>query len=290
MIIKFEPVYFDKIWGGDDFSRQFNYSTGPLCGEAWGISAHPSGQSKIKNGLYQGMSLKTLFDTHKELFGHYSGTEFPILVKLISAQDDLSIQVHPNDSYAKQFDSLGKEECWYVLHAQPNAELLIGHDASTKEELQHAIGNGTILDRMHHVSIHEGDFFYIEAGTIHAIMKGTLLLEVQQSSDLTFRLFDYNRQQNGKSRELHIEDGLACAKIPDNKLIRTPKSTYFQFDLLHNDNVCNQHSSIHGDFIFIIQGEGMFDSEQVKAGDFLMIPANQAYTVIGKLLYQKTTF
>ena len=219
MIIKFQPIFFDKVWGGDDFKRLYDYPTGENCGEAWGISAHPNGSSIVRNGEYKGRTLLELFENEKQLFGHFKGDEFPILVKIISAKQNLSVQVHPNNKQAKKYNSLGKEECWTILDHEKNAKILIGHKALTKQEWLDALENNTVESLLNEYKIQKDDFFYIKAGTVHAICAGTALLEVQQSSDITYRLYDYNRLHNGKLRELHVEKGLDALKIPSEPLL-----------------------------------------------------------------------
>lgn len=290
MILKMKPVFFDKVWGGNDFKRLYGYDTKNQCGEAWGISAHPKGSSIIQNTQYKGMTLKDLFDNEKHLFGQYKSDEFPILVKLISAKQNLSVQVHPNNEQAKKVQSFGKEECWTILDHTKDAGILIGHKASTKQEWLNAIKDHSVESLLNRYPIHKGDLFYINAGTVHAICAGTTLLEVQQSSDITYRLYDYNRLHNGLPRALHIEEGLDVLTIPDNKLITEPKDTYFKYALEEVDSKMTFQADQYGDYIFIISGKGHFNDVSVKAGDFLMISSLDTYHVIGDLTFQKTQF
>jgi mannose-6-phosphate isomerase len=290
MIIKFKPIFFDKVWGGSDFKRLYGYDTNDQCGEAWGISAHRNGSSVVRNTKYKGMSLKDLFDQEKHLFGQYEKDEFPILVKLISAKQNLSVQVHPNNEQAKKYNSLGKEECWTILDHKKEVEILIGHKATTKQAWIDAIEHHSVESLLNHYPISKGDIFYISAGTVHAICAGTTLLEVQQSSDITYRLYDYNRLHNGTLRKLHIEEGLEALTIPDSDIIRRPKDTYFKYALEEVTSSKTYQADQHGDYIFIMSGEGHFNDEPVKAGDFLMVPSLEHYDVVGHLTFQKTQF
>lgn len=290
MIIKFEPIFFDKVWGGSDFKRLYGYNTSDQCGEAWGISAHRNGSSVVQNTKYKGMSLKDLFDQEKHLFGQYEKDDFPILVKLISAKQNLSVQVHPNNEQAKKYNSLGKEECWTILDHKKDVEILIGHKATTKQAWIDAIEHHSVESLLNHYPISKGDIFYINAGTVHAICAGTTLLEVQQSSDITYRLYDYNRLHNGTLRKLHIEEGLKALTIPDNDIIKTPKDTYFKYALEEVTSSKTYQADQHGDYIFIMSGEGHVNDECVKAGDFLMVPSLEHYDVVGHLTFQKTQF
>ncbi len=192
-ILKFNIVKHDKIWGN----------------EQWIVSAHQNGQSIIEGSMYDGMSLAQLYIEQKELFGNHNDTEFPLLVKIIEADDHLSVQVHPDDEYAKKYEnSLGKNECWYVLAAKDEADIVVGHTLSNRNQLKQLIETNKLEQNLDILPIKAGDFFNVPAGTIHAIRGGTTILEVQQSSDVTYRLYDYGRLENGKPRELHIEKSL----------------------------------------------------------------------------------
>ncbi|AIO18625.1 Putative mannose-6-phosphate isomerase YvyI [Candidatus Izimaplasma bacterium HR1] len=293
MIIKMKPVLVQKeVWGGHKIKDNFGYIDAPdRCGEAWGISAHKTFSSVIANTSFKGMTLRELFNNNKELFGNYEGEEFPILVKIIDARDNLSIQVHPNDDYAKQFKSLGKEECWYVLDTNEYTEIIIGHKAKTKEELHKAIDQDRIEDLVNAFPIKKGDFFYINAGTLHAICKGTTLLEVQQSSDITYRVYDYNRlQDDGTLREIHKGKAKDVITVPDNRVNKIHRDRYFTYDIIQNNTLTKEVSHKHGDYIFILEGEGLFDKVPVRIGDFLMVSSSTEYKIYGTLKYQKTTF
>ena len=184
--------------------------------EQWGISAHQNGDNEVLNKEFEGVSLSELFKNHPELFGNISLAQFPLLTKIINANTDLSIQVHPDDEYAfkNENGSLGKTECWYIIDAKQDATIVIGHNAKNKEELQFMINNGKWNDFIREVPVHKGDFFFIEPGTVHAIKGGTKILETQQSSDITYRVYDYDRLQNGKPRQLHVKQSLDVIKSP----------------------------------------------------------------------------
>ena len=291
MILKLKPVLFNKIWGGNKLKLNYNYPADNNCGEAWGISAHPHGSSIVDNSSFKGLTLKELFDNNKELFGNYPGIEFPILVKVIDAKTNLSIQVHPDNDYAKQFDSLGKEECWYILDTDPNTEIVIGHHAKSHNELNKAIDEDKIELLANSFPIKKDDYFYIDAGTLHAICSGTTLLEVQQSSDITYRVYDYKRKQDdGTYRDIHKEQAKDVITVPDNNVNRKHNDIYFTYDILTNATLSTQTAHLHGDYIFIIDGEGTFDKTPVRKGDFIMVTSSSEYEVFGNLTYQKTTF
>ena len=206
------PIFHEKIWGGRKLATDFGYEIpdGPI-GECWAISAHPNGDCVVSGGAWDGMHLSELWDQHRELFGNVEGDRFPLLVKIIDAKDHLSVQVHPDDAYAAEHEngSLGKRECWYVLAVDPGTKIVIGQRAHDRAELAQMIEEGRWDDMLNLVPCHVGDFFPIEPGTVHAIQGGTLILETQQSSDVTYRVYDYDRvQDDGSTRELHIQQSL----------------------------------------------------------------------------------
>ncbi|KGA97801.1 mannose-6-phosphate isomerase [Alkalihalobacillus alcalophilus ATCC 27647 = CGMCC 1.3604] len=212
------PVFKDRIWGGTKLSDRFGYDIPTnTTGECWGISAHPNGPSRIKNGPLKGKTLMEAWDQHRELFSNEKGEQFPLLVKILDANNDLSVQVHPNDEYANSHENgeLGKTECWYVIDCEPESELIIGHHGKTKEEFVSMIEKGEWDKLLKKVPIQPGDFYYVPSGTIHAIGKGALILETQQSSDTTYRVYDYDRKDvTGNTRELHLEQSITVTTIP----------------------------------------------------------------------------
>lgn len=216
-MILLEPVFKQMIWGGNRMREEYGYDIpGDDTGECWAISAHPQGDCTIASGECQGMKLSELWDAHRELFGNAKGDRFPLLTKIIDAQSDLSIQVHPDDAYAKENEngSLGKMECWYILDCDEDATIIIGHHAKTKEELVDMVQNAKWKELIREIPVKKGDFFQINPGCVHAIKGGTLILETQQNSDVTYRLYDYDRLQDGKKRPLHIAQSLDVITVP----------------------------------------------------------------------------
>lgn len=211
-----KPVGKDYLWGGErlktEYGKELNLT--PLA-ESWECSTHPDGESIVSSGAHTGKSLRTVLSDHPEYRGTHPKSKegLPILVKLIDAKQDLSVQVHPDDAYAKKFENgeSGKMEMWYVLDATPGSQLVYGfsHDLSRKQ-LEQSLRDSTIEKYLQWVPIQKDDIFFIEAGMVHAIGAGALIVEVQQSSNLTYRLFDYNRRDSGGNlRELHLEKALA---------------------------------------------------------------------------------
>ncbi|MBH8602458.1 mannose-6-phosphate isomerase, class I [Thermoactinomyces sp. CICC 23799] len=213
-----KPVFQERLWGGRRLQEQFHYPV-PFekTGECWAISAHPHGRCLVKNGPYQGKNLQELWENHQELFGDRKEKTFPLLTKLIDASSDLSVQVHPDETYARvhEDEEHGKTECWYILDCEPGAEIILGHQAKSKDELQTMIRENRWEDLLQRIPVKPGDFFYIPSGTVHALGAGILVLETQQSSDVTYRLYDYDRvDPNGQKRELHLDKALDVIRVP----------------------------------------------------------------------------
>ena len=215
-----QPVLQERIWGGQKLHTEFHYEIpSENTGEAWVISAHPNGPSIIKNGELEGKTLADAWKGHGELFNKQPGNdeEYPLLVKILDAADDLSVQVHPNDQFAREVEGVpyGKTECWYVVSAEEGAELVLGHHAQTQEELAQMVEQGEWDKLLRRVEVKAGDFVYVPSGTIHAIGKGIVILETQQSSDITYRVYDYDRTDAaGNKRELHLERSIQVTTVP----------------------------------------------------------------------------
>lgn len=205
-----------KIWGGTKLHDYFGYEIPcETTGEYWAISAHPNGVSTVINGDFAGQSLDRLYTEQPQLFGFPKDKVFPLLTKILDANDWLSVQVHPDDSYAFEHEGeLGKTECWYVIAADEGAEIIYGHEAQTKEEFEAFIQAGDWDRLLTHVPVKAGDFFFVPSGTIHAIGKGIMILETQQSSDTTYRVYDFDRiDDQGQARELHLKQSIDVSYI-----------------------------------------------------------------------------
>lgn len=289
-ILFLDPKLKNTIWGGQRL-KEFGFNLdNDHVGECWAISAHPNGDGTIKNGTYKGEHLSKLWDEHRELFGNAKGDIFPLLVKILDAQADLSIQVHPDDAYAKKNENgaLGKTECWYVLDCDKDATIVIGHNAKDHAELESMIKNHQWKEFIREIPIKKGDFFQINPGTLHAIKGGTLILETQQSSDITYRVYDYDRLQNGKLRDLHVQQSIDVITAPfknekppvdNNKTVNT---------VMHNLVTCkyfsvwtlnvNGKTAIQQDQPFMLftvtEGSGKVDNIDIKKGDSFILPYN----------------
>lgn len=216
------PVGKDYLWGGERLKKDFNkkLDVTPLA-ESWECSTHDDGLSVVVSGKHAGTSLKDVLIMYPEYLGTHPSydKELPILVKFIDAKQNLSIQVHPNDEYAlKNENSLGKTEMWYVVDAKEDASLVYGfHHDMSKDKVISSINDGTIENYMQKMRVHKNDVFFIEPGTVHAIGSGCLIAEIQQSSNLTYRLYDY-----GRGRELHVKKALDVLNYKNSNAPRQP--------------------------------------------------------------------
>lgn len=228
--LKFEPILKERLWGGTKLQSVLNKKIeSEITGESWEISAVDGDVSIVSNGELAGASLAQLITKYgEELLGksvvNRFGSDFPILIKFIDAKQDLSIQLHPNDALAKErHNSFGKTEMWYIMDADQGAKLIVGFNKSvTKEEYSNALKNDSLTDILNYEGVTEGDTFFINTGKIHAIGAGVLLAEIQQTSDITYRVFDFNRKdKNGNLRELHTDlaiDAIDYEKKDDFKV------------------------------------------------------------------------
>ncbi len=285
-----DPVCTHNIWGGTRLREEFGCAeAGDDLGECWGISAHPNGDGTIKNGVFAGQKLSKVWEEHPEVFGNFNSARFPLMTKIIDAREDLSIQVHPDDDYARVHEngSLGKTECWYILDAPEGSTLVFGHHAQSKEELSAMIHEGRWSDFIREIPVKKGDFIQIDPGTVHAIKGGLLLLETQENSDITYRVYDYDRLQNGKPRELHIKKSLDVITVPAKPAEESVKSV---LDLPKNQMnelyACKYYRIFKADvegeltieqnhpflLMSIVEGDGSIDGCFVKKGMHFIVP------------------
>ena len=293
-ILKLKPACKDYIWGGHRLVDEYNVSyDGEVCAEAWELSCHPDGPSVITNGEYEGLTLQEYIDQNGwEVLGSHCRRfrDFPILTKFIDARDNLSIQVHPGNGFALQNEGqYGKTEMWYVLDAEPGAFLYYGfRQEVSREELARRIQENTLLEVLNAVPVQKGDALFIESGTLHAIGKGILIAEIQQNSNVTYRVYDYGRVgKDGRRRDLHIEKALAVTNtLPIVKkgsgYPHVADCDYFTVDKLFLDgNLTYRMQGTVYDTSFlsilILDGEGTISNKGEKVtyrkGDSLFLPA-----------------
>ncbi len=295
-LVFLEPVFHEKIWGGRALHDEWGYEIpdGPI-GECWAISAHPNGDCRVRGGRFDGKFLSELWKEERGLFGAVpdgrggEATEFPLLIKILDAKDDLSVQVHPDDAYAAEHEngSLGKKECWYVLGCEEGGTIIVGQRAKDAAEFRQMVDEGRWTELLNEVPIHKGDFFQIDPGTIHAIKGGTVILETQQSSDVTYRVYDYDRKQaDGTTRPLHIEQSVECVDFGiapiESGEVTAPVIGGIQH-LADTDRYLVDLVTVDGEKVFsaiptfrcvsVIEGEGRVAGEPVKKGDHFIIPA-----------------
>ncbi len=287
-ILFFKPVFKQMIWGGNKMRETFGYEIpGENTGECWAISAHPNGDCTVDGGSYDGRTLSDLYAKNPELFGNPKSDRFPLLLKVIDAKENLSIQVHPDDEYAGVHEngSLGKTECWYILGCGENAKLVVGHNAKTRDELVEMIDNKRWDDLIRYVPVKAGDFVQIDPGTVHAITGDIMILETQQNSDITYRVYDYDRLMDGKPRQLHCEQSKAVITVPasENAVVSTSDTdavqelvtsayyTVWKF-VVEDELTVDVEDELSFMMMSVIAGEGSVNDRKVKKGDHFILP------------------
>lgn len=284
-ILFLEGKFVEKIWGGERLKKEFLYQfESENIGEYWAISAMKEFPSKILKGKYRGKNLDVLYQNHKELFGNEQKENFPLLIKLIDANDDLSIQVHPDDEMAKKENSYGKSECWYILNENP-AKIIYGLKTKNKKEALDLIDKEEWENLLKEEDSKKGDFFKVPAGMVHAIKKDSLILEIQQASDITYRLYDYDRKdKNGNKRDLHLEKSKKALKCLDTEKIHENLEKNIEI-LYDNEYFTVKKINVEKEISFerkepyilesVIKGRGeiIIDDETypIKKGDFFII-------------------
>jgi mannose-6-phosphate isomerase len=299
--LKFQPILKERLWGGTKLKDVLNKPIETdITGESWELSTVKGDVSVVANGDLVGTSLQEIIEKNPEQILGKSvverfGTDFPILIKFIDAKKDLSIQLHPNDELAKErHDSFGKTEMWYIMDADKDANLIVGFNKDvTKDEYAKSIENDTLLDLLNYESVKEGDTFFINTGKIHAIGAGVLLAEIQQTSDVTYRVFDFNRKdKNGNLRELHTElalDAVDYEKKDDFKVSYPNDSDtvntmvdclYFKTNFLELSQDLNQDVSQRDSFtIYMCVGGSVevqndFGAATIQKGETVLVASN----------------
>lgn len=277
--LKLGPVFKETIWGGERLKTEFHkQSSLERIAESWELTCRPDAMSMITSGELAGMPLSAVIDNTKR---------FPLLVKLIDANDKLSIQVHPDDKYASlhAVGDTGKTEAWYIVDAKPNARIIYGMCGEfDRESFREAALSGELEDRLNYVGVKKGDLFFIPSGMVHAIGDGILIAEVQQSSDLTYRVYDYDRRdKNGMRRELHLEKALDVIRTYSESEIESLRFSrgrggddllvncdYFSIRRIHSDTIEDASDGfVH---LLCLSGEGDVDGVPFQKGDSLFLP------------------
>lgn len=312
-IIFMEPVFKNYIWGGEKLKKEFNKNTPfDTTAESWEISSNKNGDCRIINKEYNGKTLKNLFEDEKlkeKIFGRKCKDlkEFPLLIKFIDAKENLSIQVHPDDEYAKKIGlESGKTEMWYIMECADNGKIIGGlNTILTQNELHDVIENDNLKDYLNYIDIKRGDSIYIPAGTVHAILKNTLICEIQQNSDITYRVYDWDRKdKDGKGRQLHKKEAIETINTKNETSIihstekleiqKIVKSEFFEVEKINCNNIFEDVSNSTTFFaINVVEGEGSIETinkeYKIKKGDSFLIPAFLGkYKIEGNITFLKS--
>lgn len=261
-----KPIFHEKIWGGSRL-KEFGYDLpSDYIGEVWGISAHPNGKCEILNEPYRGQTLDQVWDEHRELFGDFPSQEFPLMTKIVDARESLSVHVYPDDAYAYENENgqYGKSECWYIIDAEEDAEIIYGLNTQSKETAIDKIDEADYDSLFNKVKVKAGEFYFIPAGTIHSIGAGVLVYETMQSSDVTYRVFDYDRaQDSGDKRELNQVKAKEVIEIA-NESINIPTDT----EIIENHK---RTQLVSNDFFTIVKWNISGTLNYMKPREFVLI-------------------
>lgn len=306
-LLKFDPILKEKVWGGKKLKQLFN-KNGPSdkTGESWEISDVEGSGSIVSNGKFKGKSLKWLLEEYnsrlvgKKVFNQF-GTKFPLLIKFIDAAENLSVQLHPNDEIAqKRHKSFGKTEMWYIMQADRDAELILGFKhVLTKQEYTNLVETNKLLTALNTEPVKVGDAFIIYPGLVHAIGAGVVLAEIQQTSDITYRIYDWDRtSQSGEKRELHTDLALEAIDLSRNKDFRikydlkTNQSSeicttqYFKTNIIQLENIIKRDYASLDSFVILLGLEGKaivksgYISEELNQGESILVPAEMGEITI----------
>lgn len=310
--LKFEKVLIPKVWGGRNLETRLGIKLEEdiKYGESWEVSSHKNGMSVISNGFLKGKTLEEVYKKYRgefigdRLYNKY-GDRFPLLIKYLDINDRLSIQVHPDDEYSlKKHNELGKYETWYVIYASEDAKLIMGmKDGYTKDKFLEKARKNDFSNMFKEVRIKTGDIVDVIPGTVHASLQGSIIIaEIQENSDITYRIYDFDREENGKKRELHIEEASNIINFKNSPDIRSTdfngknkinisSTPYYNIDKIKIDKFYEEkYSEI---LIFsILDGEGKIEFEEntlpLKKGETILIPSNVEFKILGNLEVLRT--
>lgn len=318
-LLKFKKNLVKKIWGGRGFETtlDFQLPTDELYGESWEVSCHQAGMSYVENGEFKGKSLEDIFKKYgsklvgEEIVEKY-GEKFPLLIKYLDINDKLSVQVHPSDEYALRVEKeFGKSEVWYVMEASSDAKLILGLKKEiTPEIYEEKVKRKDFTELFNEVSVKKGDFIDVKPGVVHGTLEGSILIcEIQQNSDTTYRIYDFDREVDGVKRELHLdkamdviqfgkdvnissEDTRKKIRVQDATVEELIKSEYFSVDRLLVEGVFEDEAYKNFKVYSILDGEGTLKSNgvvyEVKKGDTYFVPAKTSVTISGRLEVMKS--
>lgn len=306
--LKFKKVLIPKVWGGRNLQEKLGIELPDdrNFGESWEVSSHKNGMSEVENGYLSGRQLQSLLEEFKqelvgeEIYTKY-GNRFPLLIKYLDVNDRLSIQVHPSDEYAlKNHNELGKCESWFIMYASDDAKLIMGMKKGiNKEKFLEKTKNNDFVDLFNVVSVKTGDIIDVIPGSVHASLEGSVIFaEIQENSDITYRIYDFDRLDNGKKRELHLD---RAAEVIDFNLIPEVRNTNFKSNEIRKNisntdfysidriKILNEFEDSYKNMLIysILEGEGVIEylgeSLKIKKGETVLIPANIKVKVKGSL-------
>lgn len=303
--LKFRPIAKERIWGGRHLTSYFQLDEPGEIGEVWTLSDHPNGTSVCINGPFAGQTLTDIVANHPKWYlGKRETSRFPLLIKFIHAEQDLSVQIHPEDAYAKEHeDDWGKTEAWYILEAEDGAQINYGHTFPDKTTYLRAVAQGNVSDYLNYRAVRPDDFVFVPARTLHALMRGVMLIEIQQTSDVTYRVYDWDRvDSQGKSRALHVDKAADVLhydqRLPTNErkvlreepglrhehLVQCPYFTIDKWEVSQNATITSGKCG-QPDVLIVAHGEGTLHYRHngaitLRQGDTVLIPSDFiAYTI-----------
>lgn len=305
-VLFFKPIARKAIWGHTLVKNYFEYNDFPDgIGQSWSFSCQKDASNICLSEPYVGKSLLELWNNHQELFGH-NGEDFPVIISLVAPEDDLSIQVHPDSDYAHKIGlKKGKNEAWYFIKTEENTTIVYGHNAKNQEDLYNYINNKNWDNLIRHLDVHTDDFVYLPAGLLHALRKGSIVYEIQQSTDITYRFYDYHRKDtNGNERPLQLKEAIECLSYNQEDMVNniTPvvkemnnglETIYISNDSFtvtkldmngSNNYVCNNYQ-----LATVVKGSGYIDDKEIKVGDNFLIPKDTKVVLNGNMVIMMTT-
>lgn len=260
------PVFHTKVWGGSNLEQLGYTLPNHNIGEAWGISAHPNGNCEIINGPYKGETLNEVWTNHRELFGDFPSKDFPLMTKIVDANKPLSIHVHPDDAYAYENESgqYGKSECWYIIDAQENAEIVYGLKVDSTDEAKSKVSAQDFTNLFNKIKVQPGEFYFIPAGTVHSIGEGIIAYETMQASDVSYRIYDYERQPlEGENRELQVDKAIDVIEVFNENMNITPDT-----EMVENHKLTKLVSN---DFFTIVKWDIFGTLNYMKPREFVLV-------------------
>lgn len=319
--LKFRPIPQERIWGGSRLAPMFQLDTEKKIGEVWTLSDHPSAPSECVNGEWKGYTFSHILqrDPDEYLGQAWSGQRFPLLIKFLHAEDDLSVQIHPDDDYAEKHEKdFGKTEAWYILDADPGAKINYGHTFQHREDYFRAIEDKRVPDYLQYEPVTAGDFFFVPSRTLHALLKGTMVVEIQQTSDVTYRVYDWDRvNDKGESRTLHVDKAADVMRFssspepPQRQTLRENESVvhqrlvqcpYFSIEKLDYRSATPYElrhvSPDNPSVLVVLEGEGVLrdpngtrDALHMEQGDTVVVPVSMSdYTIEGNVSLLRTYY